>query len=104
MMVVQSLQAIWLVGLYGILLGTTFGLMYIINSVSWAKYYGRRHLGSITGLTTTFVIIGSALGPMPFGIGRDQLGSYDAVLSIFAILPLFLAILTLFTGRPNKDV
>ena len=104
MMVVQSLQAIWLVGLYGILLGTTFGLMHIINSVSWAKYYGRRHLGSITGLTTTFVIIGSALGPMPFGIGRDQLGSYDTVLSIFAIVPLFLAILTLFTGRPKKDV
>ncbi|MDH3676109.1 MAG: MFS transporter [Anaerolineae bacterium] len=102
LLLVQSLQNIWLTYLYGVLLGTTFGLMHIVNSVSWAKYFGRQYLGSITGVTTTVMIAGSALGPMPLGIARDQMGSYNVILSIFAVLPLILAVVSLSSGQPRK--
>ncbi|MCP4362606.1 MAG: MFS transporter, partial [Chloroflexi bacterium] len=70
----QFLQGIELAFLYGIILGAIGGLNHIVNSVSWAKYFGRKYLGSITGVTTTILIAGSALGPMPLGIARDMLG------------------------------
>lgn len=98
----QSLQNVQVAFIYGITLGTMFGLMNMVNSVSWAKYYGRKHLGSITGVTTTALIAGSALGPMPFGIARDVLGSYNLTLTISALIPLALGIASLFVDRPEK--
>ncbi|NOK60939.1 MAG: MFS transporter [Chloroflexi bacterium AL-W] len=88
---------------YGVVLGSTMGLMGTVNSVGWAKYFGRTHLGSITGMAATILIIGSSLGPMPFGVARDWFGSYQLVLTIFALLPFSLAIASLFVGQPQKQ-
>jgi sugar phosphate permease len=88
--------------LFGVILGTTLGLMATVQSVGWAKYFGRRYLGSIAGLGATIVIVGSALGPMPFGIARDWLGSYTLALSLSALLPLGLGLVSFFVGQPRK--
>jgi sugar phosphate permease len=88
--------------LYGIVLGSMSGLQRTASTVVWAAYFGRRHLGSITGLSSTILVAASALGPMPFGIARDVLGSYTVVLTVCAIAPLILAGASLLTGRPNK--
>ena len=87
---------------YGGILGVTDGLTRTVNSVIWASYFGRLHLGSITGVTTTVVIFGSALGPMPFGIARDVMGSYETVLAISAAIPLGLGLANLWFKRPTK--
>ena len=102
LIIAQSLQSVQVAFIYGIMLGTMFGLMNMVNSVSWAKYYGRKHLGSITGVTTTVLIAGSALGPMPFGIARDLLGSYNLALTIAAFIPLVLGIASMFVDRPTN--
>lgn len=88
--------------LYGIILGATMGLIRTVSGVIWATYYGRLNLGSISGITTTIGVIGAALGPMPFGIGRDLLGSYTLVLLISATVPLLLGIANFFVGKPQK--
>jgi MFS transporter, OFA family, oxalate/formate antiporter len=88
--------------LYGAVIGATSGLFHAVSSVAWAKYYGRKHLGTITGVTTTIVIVGSALGPVPLGLARDALGSYNQALLILAIFPMLLGIASLFTPRPEK--
>ena len=89
--------------LYGVLAGARNGLQQIVSNVIWAKYYGRRHLGSITGITATAMVASSALGPMPFGIARDLLGSYTAILVGAALIPFVLAIVTLRYARtPNR--
>lgn len=87
---------------YGGILGLTDGLTRTVNSVIWASYFGRLHLGSITGVTTTVVIFGSALGPMPFGIARDLMGSYETVLAISAVIPLGLGLANLWFKKPTK--
>ena len=74
----------------------------IVSNVIWAKFYGRLHLGSITGVTTTLMVASSALGPMPLGVARDILGSYTVVLIGFAGLPFILAAATLLYCRPPK--
>lgn len=87
---------------YGAILGLTDGLTRTVNSVIWASYFGRLHLGSITGVTTTVVIFGSALGPMPFGIARDLMGNYETVLAISAVIPLGLGLANLWFKKPTK--
>ena len=102
LLMAQYLQSTTLAFAYGIILGSTIGLMGAIHSVVWASYFGRRHLGSITGVTTTILIVGAALGPMPLGIARDILGSYNVALTLCAIVPLLLGVANLFYGKPQK--
>ena len=88
---------------YGIILGMTGSLHMTVSAVIWAKYFGRRHLGSITGVASLIGNGGSALGPMPMGIVRDLLGSYTVGLTVAAALPLALAIVVLSAHRPHKE-
>ena len=73
-----------------------------VSAVVWAKYFGRRHLGSITGVASLVGVAGSALGPMPMGIARDLFGSYHLTLTVAAALPLVLSIVALFARRPSR--
>ena len=98
----QSLTSVALALAYGAALGVLFGMMRTVSAVVWPAYYGRRYLGSITGVTATIMIAGSALGPLPMGVARDLLGSYNLTLTILAILPLALSVGTLFMRPPVK--
>jgi MFS family permease len=88
--------------IYGIVLGATGSLQLTVNSVVWAHYYGRRHLGSVSGLAMSIVIAGSALGPLPMGLARDLMGSYGPMLTGSALLPLILAVVAFWAHRPTK--
>ena len=87
---------------YGLLAGIRGGLQLIIGNVVWANYYGRLHLGSITGVVATILVGSSALGPMPFGIARDLMGSYHVILISMATIPFLLAIAILIFVRPPQ--
>ena len=102
LLMARSLSGTELALVFGIVLGISSGLIRILGSVVWAMYFGRRHLGSITGLTSMITITGSALGPMPLGIGRDLLGSYNLALMISAFIPILLGILGLFIADPAR--
>ena len=88
--------------LYGVVLGATNGLSRIVSSVIWADYFGRRHLGSITGLATPIGVAGTAFGPLLFGVGRDLMGTYNSILIISAFIPLLLGVAVLFVQKPHK--
>ncbi len=103
LLLAQFLQSAPLAFIFGLILGITLGLMGTTNGVVWAKYFGRQHLGSIAGLGNTILIVGAALGPMPFGIARDWLGSYQLALSLSAVLPLALGIASLLVKQPAKQ-
>ena len=87
---------------YGIVLGATGSLQMTVSGVVWARYYGRRHLGSVSGVAMLVSIAGSALGPLPMGIARDLMGSYRLALTLSAALPLVLAVVALWARRPTK--
>lgn len=99
----QTMPSVQLALLYGFSLGMAMGLMQTVNSVVWATYFGRRHLGSITGVVATILTFGSALGPIPLGLARDLSGSYELALKILTVLPLLLGLASLFVGRPQKQ-
>ena len=102
LLMARSLSGTTFALVFGVVLGVSSGLIRILGSVVWAMYFGRRHLGSITGFTTMITITGSALGPMPLGIGRDLLGSYNLALIISTFIPLLLGIVGLFIDNPAR--
>jgi sugar phosphate permease len=85
---------------FGVGWGIQGGIEILVMGVIFANYFGRLHLGAIAGFASTLLIAGSALGPMPMGIARDLMGSYQTVLTGSAIVPLVLALVCLFFGKP----
>ncbi|MGB1252767.1 MAG: MFS transporter [Candidatus Promineifilaceae bacterium] len=87
---------------YGILFGLTNGFARVVSNVVYANYFGRVHLGAITGLTSTIGSAASGLGPMVYGIGRDLAGSYWPSLLVSALFPAIMAVLILSLKRPTR--
>lgn len=72
------------------------------SNVLWPNYFGRTNLGSIRAMATVFMVIGSALGPLPFGLTYDMTGDYQVAIIgniVFAALALLLAF---FITKPTK--
>ena len=92
-----------MLNLFGILVGITDGLFIPIGGIIWATYFGRDHLGSITGITTTLTISGSSFGPLLFGMLRDFTGSYQLITLFSAGFSILLAVIVIFTKKPAKN-
>jgi MFS transporter, OFA family, oxalate/formate antiporter len=104
---VSLLMALWIrdplsVILFGIILGITNGIPRALGTVVWPSFFGRQHLGSIFGFTSAMMVIGAALGPLPFGFAFDRIGSYHPVLWVFAVISILFGIACLLTPKPNK--
>jgi MFS transporter, OFA family, oxalate/formate antiporter len=100
---VQFLTRGPIVLVFGILLGIDSGLFQTVGGVIWADYFGRKHLGSIAGFASSLGTLGSALGPLPFALARDLLGTYDLALWIAAALPVALIVANIVVGPPTRS-
>jgi OFA family oxalate/formate antiporter-like MFS transporter len=78
------------------------GLMTIIAGTSWARYFGRAHLGKIRGTSLTAAIAGSSLGPLVMGISTDYLGGFAPSLWIFAGFAGIISIAGFWATPPVK--
>ena len=90
-----------LAALYGIALGAATGATITNAAYVWPRFYGRTHLGGIQGMAHSVTIIGTSLGPLPFGLAYDALGSYREVLLALALLPIAFGVAVPFI-RPPK--
>ena len=52
--------------------------VFSVGNVVYANFFERARLGNIQGVGKALVVLGSALGPFPFGLCRDLSGSFDA--------------------------
>lgn len=75
--------------------GIVIAILQLSLNVSWPYYFGRYHLGSIRGAATVFMVIGSALGPLPFGLSYDLTGGYTFVIIGMIIFTSLIFIMTL---------
>ncbi|UXP33524.1 hypothetical protein N6H18_06100 [Reichenbachiella agarivorans] len=74
---------VWLLGTVDILFclmilgnGIMMGLYSVILSVTWPRFFGKTHLGAISGRAITFVVFGSAIGPILFSESLSLFGDY----------------------------
>ena len=77
--------------------GIAGGLMYLLLSVTWPRFYGTTHLGSITGLVLAFAVGGSAVGPFMMSMSLDQCGSYAQACWICAMVTAIFFVAAFFT-------
>jgi len=62
----------------GVILGQGLmqGVFGILSNVTWPRFFGRGHLGEISGFVMALTVLGTAVGPYVFSLGRDLTGSY----------------------------
>jgi hypothetical protein len=81
-------------------MGLSQGMMGITGNITWPRYFGRLHLGAISGFAMSLTVAGSAIGPYVFSLSLSLFGSYAAAGGLFAAAALLLFIGTLFVKRP----
>jgi MFS family permease len=62
--------------------------------------FGRRYIGGVSGMMAVVSVVGSALGPVVFGVVFDSVGGYTGILILSAVLPTIAAVGSLFVARP----
>jgi MFS family permease len=92
-----------LVMVYGVLVGVQMALQGIVGGVIWPDYYGRRHLSTIRGVTMMAGVIGSALGPLPYGVAYDLFGGYSEALLASIAFPVLGVLAGLLAVKPIKS-
>ncbi|RED99767.1 MFS transporter [Marinoscillum furvescens] len=76
--------------LYMILLGMTASLGSLTGVALWAELYGVKNLGAIKSMTTTFMVVATAIGPIVIGYGLQGSTNTTLLVAIFSILLIIL--------------
>lgn len=84
--------------------GIMTGLFAVLNSVSWPRYFGRLHLGAITGQVTMMMVFASALGPILFSLSLTLFGSYELAGWVCLVIFASLAIGAVKAENPQKEL
>ncbi len=88
--------------LYAILHGVFMAFDSVSTGVIWPNYFGSTNLGSIRGVTMTAMVVGSALGPLPFGMAYDIFGGYKQILLIMMVFPVIGAVASFASPAPRE--
>ena len=78
--------------------GMMQGMFGIISNITWPRFFGRQHLGAISGFVSALGVAGSAIGPYMFSLAFSISGSYAPA----GLICLVLAAL-LFVGAVRAD-
>jgi len=84
--------------------GCSSGIHVLIMTVFMPRFFGKQHLGAITGQAMTIVVFCSALGPILFSVSLSKTGSYQLAAMICAVIFLILLVASLFTRNPQSDL
>jgi len=74
-----------------------------IAAVTWAKYFGRRHLGAISGLTMCMIVLFSAVGPVLFSQSLSWTGTYRSA-ALICLMATAVLLTASFRVRPPVQV
>ena len=102
-----SLGFIYLINSWGFWLlafgfGIGGGLWGVISNLTFIRFFGPKHLGEISGLSASFNVIGSAIGPAAFSLGFDYFGSYTAPAKICLTLIIILLLVAIFLKQKEE--
>ena len=92
----------WPLYLIGFTNGVAIGIFGLVNSIIYANWFGRTHLGQIQGVSQSLIVLGSAVGPAVISVGHDLWGNYATVLKMSALAPITCGIAILYVSKPRK--
>ncbi len=92
----------WMIGFIMVNFGISNGLFGILMAVTWPRYYGREHLGAISGLCMSLMVVFSAVGPAFFSTVLKFIGSYTIALVTSLLAALLLLAGSVFARNPQQ--
>ena len=82
-----------------ICVGLSLGAEVDLLAYLTGRYFGLKSFGATYGLLFSAVLVGTAIGPLAFGIGFDTTGSYISILTICVGINILAVILAAFLGK-----
>jgi len=86
LMVLALASAYWMVLLFAVVHGLSWGMRGPLMAAIRADYFGSASFGTITGVSSMIVMFGMILGPLVAGVLADRTGSYVPGFSVLAAL------------------
>ncbi len=83
--------------------GMAVAIQQVTLNTLWPTYFGRKHLGAIRGAATVFMVLGTALGPLPLGLNYDLTGGYNETIFIMMALTVGAFVMALSIRKPRKE-
>ncbi|MCH7909251.1 MAG: MFS transporter [Candidatus Hydrogenedentes bacterium] len=80
-------------GIFGTLIGT-----------AWPRFYGLAHLGAISGLNMSVMVMATSVGPLLFAGSLDWTGSYTTGILICLIVPAIVFFGAFRANNPQKTL
>jgi MFS family permease len=82
--------------------GIASGLFGVISTVTFPRFFGTKHLGSITGYNMSWIVAGSAIGPYLFSLLYDFSGNYETAGIVCLTIAVILFILAFKAENVNQ--
>jgi len=87
---ILNLESFWFRFMLIIGFGVQGGIWGCLTIVAWPRFYGRKHLGAISGAFMGAQVFASAIGPPIFGLSESLNGDYSSAAWISVALNLLL--------------
>lgn len=95
----------WGAGAFVVGNGIVGGAFSNLTGVVFARFFGRMHLGAITGVNMAAMVIASGIGPLLFGMFQQWLGSYYEILLACVFVPAVFAVFSWILGdNPQRKL
>ncbi len=90
-------------GYYLLVLGSGLmgGLFAVLISVTWPRFYGRKNLGAISGVTMQMIVFASALGPWLFSASYTLFGGYSVIALLGLVVLTLIGVFSLKAENPQ---
>jgi len=82
--------------------GICGGCFSALTGIVWPRFFGRLHLGAISGMAMSSMVIASGLGPILFSLSLAATGSYTLILWISALIPAALLVGAFRADNPQR--
>jgi len=87
---ILNLESFWFRLMLIIGFGLQGGIWGCLTIIAWPRFYGRKHLGAISGVFMGAQVFASAIGPPVFGLSENLNGDYSSAAWISVALNLLL--------------
>jgi OFA family oxalate/formate antiporter-like MFS transporter len=99
-MTLSSDHAVWLVIAGNAMSGAVFGML---ATVTWPNFFGKKHLGTISGMNMSLLVFFSAIGPWVFSQSLATSGSYTIAGAGCIAASLVFIIASLWAEDPRSN-
>ncbi len=97
-------SAAWLVFVFALAHGLSWGIRGPVMLALRADYFGRRDFGKIMGLSQLVMTTGMLSGPLVAGLARDLTGGFETGFTVLGALAAAGALFFVFAPRPRRSL